>query len=483
MSITPRANLVSSMAYFGSVNVIAFCAGVIRQKVFAVFLAPGGLGAFSLATSFFELLTTLVRLGAPVGLLREFTQSLTDGDRSRAARVFRDVQRIVIALALALGAGLTLLAPALTNYLFAGVLPWWTILVLAAAVPVALASELRDAAINGLGQTRTLALSSVTTVLLGLVVAVWLVTTFELAGAILQLAAGTLIALFVSQGFLSRIFRPKEHDPDRVPPNEAHRAVVGAFQVGTATALQHLAVTANLFVFRSMIVANLGAFENGLYQGTMGVSRQYTTAILAGVFVYLYPRLVELAGRPESFSRELSKTASFTLALVVPISLTLIATRDWIVRLMFTAEFSPIIRLMAYSLSADVLMVLAGIFRTALLALGRARSYVLVGLLGEGLYFGLFFGGLRAFGLVGATGASLAAGVVSLSLYGGALVRWGEFKPPLRLVLQLLFLPVVGATVLSFPSVGTSRVLALALAAVWLGLWRRELRSGLGLER
>jgi O-antigen/teichoic acid export membrane protein len=478
--VTPRANLATSMAYFGSINVIAFCAGVIRQKVFAVFLAPIGLGALGLAASFFELFTTLVRLGAPVGFLREFTRSLSDGDRSRAARVFRDVQRIVVLLALALGAAVTLVAPALTDHLFAGVLPWWTIPVLAAAAPIALTGELRHSAINGLGQTRMLALATVVTVLLGLVVAVWLVATFELAGAILQLAAGALIALLVSQGFLSRIFRPTEHNPGRVPSSEARRAVAETFQVGTATAAKDLAATANLFVFRSMIVTRLGAFENGLYQGTMAVSHQYTTAILSGVFVYLYPRLVVLAGRPDSFARELSKSAGFALALVVPISLALIATRDWIVRIVFTSEFSGMIPLMAYSFSGDILTILVGVFRIALLASGRAWLYIVIGLLGEGLYLGAFLGGLRVFGLAGATRAYLAAGVMASALYGIVLARRGEFKLPKRLVLQLLLLlPLIGAAIASPPGIWISRVLALSFAVGWLWIWRNELLSGL----
>jgi len=468
------------MAYLGSINVIAFCAGVIRQKVFAVFLSPRGLGGFSLAASFFELFTILVGLGASVGLLREFTRSLADGDRSRAARVFRDVQRIVIAFALALGGALTLLAPAVSEHVFAGVLPWWTIPVLGAAAPAVLAGELRHSAINGLGQTRTLVFSSVTTVLLGLGVAVWLVVAFELAGAILQLAAGALIGLLVSQGFLSRIFRPREHDPEQVPPLEARRAVVGAFRVGAATALQHLAVTTNLLVFRSLIVANLGTFANGLYHGTMALSRQYTVAIWAGVFVYLYPRLAELTGHPGSFSRELSKSVGFVLALVVPVSLALIATRDWIVQIVFTPEFSPMIPLMAYSFSGDVLIVLAGVLRIALLASGRACSYIVVGLLDEAAYLGAFLGGLYLSGLTGATQAYLAAGPIGLALYGVVLWRRGELTLPARLVVQLLsVVPVVGAAMMSPPGVWTSRVLALLLAVGWLGVWRRELLAGL----
>jgi PST family polysaccharide transporter len=477
--LTPSLSLFSSVAYFAGVNAIAFLAGVVRQKAFAVYLAPTGVGAFSLAASFFELFTTFAQLGAPVGLLREFTRSLRDENPSRAARVFRDVQRIVVFVAISLGAVLLLLAPSITQYFFGGVVPWWTIPILVAAAPVALSGELRHSAINGLGKTRTLALATVTAVLLGLVATVWLVATLNLAGAILQIAAGALITLFVSQGFLGRIFRLREQNPNRVPPDEARHAVADAFRVGAATASQHLMVTANLFVFRSMIVAHLGTFKNGLYQGTMGLSRQYTASILAGVFVYLYPRLAELAGQPKTFSRELAKSASFALTVIVPISVTLIAIRDWIVWAVFTGEFAPMIPLMAYSFSADVFVVLVGVFRIALLASGRARVYTIAGLVGEGVYLAAFLGGLRMFGLSGATGAYLVAALAELTLYGIVLARRGDFKPQSRLIVQIVLAPfVIGASMISPLGAWTSRVLALALGAAWLGVWRRELVSG-----
>jgi len=306
------------------------------------------------------------------------------------------------------------------------------------------------------------------------------VATLELSGAILQLAAGAGIGFAVSQRFLARVFRIHEHEPERVPGDEARRMVVGAFRVGSATALQHLAVTANLFAFRSLIVARLGPAANGLYHATMGLSRQYTAAVLAGVFVYLYPRLAELSGRPASFSTELSRSSGFVLALVVPMSLALLASRDWLVRLVFSAEFAPMVPLLAYSLSGDVLMILAGLFRIALLASGRAWSFVMVGLLEEGLYLVAFLGGLHLWGLVGAAQSYVAAGALGIALYAIALWRHGELALSARRLLQMsLVLPALGLVAMGPMGGGSSRALALALGLGWLALWRREVVSGL----
>jgi len=480
-AIAARPDLLSSVGYLGAVNAIAFGAGIIRQKVFAVLLGPAGLGAFSLAASFLELLTSLARLGMSTGLLGEFTHSVTNADWSRAGRLFVDVRRIVIFVSVVLGLGVVLLTPVIGHYLFAGVLPWWTVLVLAIAAPFVLMAQLCGSVVNALGRIRTLAIANVATVLIGLPVAVWLVATYDLAGAVAQLVTGAFVALLISQSALYTVFRVSAHSPQLVSKREARAAVAAAFRVGLAEALYYAVATANFFGFRSVIVASLGTRANGIYQGSMALSRQYSGTISAGIFVYLYPRLVSLAKSPELFSRELSRAAGFALALVVPISLALIATRDWIIGIVFTGEFSPMLPLMAYTFCGDVAEVLVAIFRVALLASGSVRQYVLAGLLAEGLYLGAFFGGLHVFGLSGAAGAYLAVSVLSLPLYGVMLARRGELRLSLRLAVQCLSAILVLSIAIMFPvGIWTSRVGAFSLAVVWIGAWRRELFSGLG---
>ena len=474
-----HTSLVGSVSYVGGVNLVAFAGGLIRQKVFAVHLGPAGLGAFGLAASFLELFTTLTRLGAPAGLLRELRRSFIDDDRSKAARVFMDVRRTVLLVSIVLGVGVALLAPVLDEYVFAGVVPRWSLLILVTAAPLLLASELSNSVINALGRIRLMAASNVTTVLLGLPVATWLVATWGLAGAIIQLSTGAVIAFLVSQSFLLQVFRPREHGPDRVPRIEAGRALAGAFRVGIAQTLHHLAMTGNFFTFRSMIVANMGTVAGGLYQGTMALSRQYTIALSGGLFVYFYPRLAGLSGDVEGFSRELSRGISFVLSVVVPIAVCLLAVRDWIVRAVFTAKFSPMVDLLAYSTLGDMATIVGEVLKLALLASGPPRTYAVVGLVTEGLYLGAFALGLHGFGLRGAVGSYLIASVLALPICGVILIRRGQLKLTRRLVLQLvLTAPAVGIIALAPLDAWTSRGLAIGMALVWVAAWRRELLSG-----
>jgi O-antigen/teichoic acid export membrane protein len=474
-----QSSLVGSVAYIGGINVVAFAGGLVRQKVFAVFLGPAGLGAFGLAASFLELLATLARLGAPAGLLREMRQALAQQEWSKAARVFIDVRRVTLRRTVVLGVATALLAPVLIDHLLAGVVPRWSIALLALTAVLLLAGELCYAAMNAFGRVRTMAVANVTAVLLGLPVATWLVASWGLSGALVQLGTGALIAFVVSQRLLTSIFRPGEHHPDRIRTEDAARTVARAVRIGMAQTLHHLAITANLLAFRSMIVARLGTAASGLYQGTMGLSRQYTIALSGGLFVYLYPRLGARANDLDDFAQELARGLGFALAVVVPAGVGLIAFRDWIVRIVFSHEFEPMIQLMGYSMLGDMATIVGEVLKLAILASGASRTYAALGLVTEAVYLGAFWVGLHAFGLPGAVGAYLAASLLGVVICGAALVRRGRLRLSARLTSQLLLaLPIAAVVTIAPWGGGTTRVVAIVLGAAWMAIWWRELRSG-----
>jgi O-antigen/teichoic acid export membrane protein len=215
--------------------------------------------------------------------------------------------------------------------------------------------------------------------------------------------------------------------------------------------------------------------------GETGVARRVKSgiALSGGLFVYLYPRLAGRAGDLEGFARDLSRGLGFVLSVVVPIAVGLLAVRDWIVRIVFTGEFSHMVDLMVYSVLGDIAAILGEVLKLAVLASGPPRTYIVVGLVTEGLYLGIFVLGLHAVGLSGAVGAYLVAGLLGLPICGAVLIRRVQLKFSPRLVIQLLTaVPVVGLTTLVALGAWTSRGLALTVALVWVAVWRRELQSG-----
>ncbi len=165
--------------------------------------------------------------------------------------------------------------------------------------------------------------------------------------------------------------------------------------------------------------------------------------------------------------------------MVLPVAVGLIAVRDWIVRIVFSHEFEPMIQLLGYSMVGDMATIVGEVLKFAILASGASRTYAVLGLVTEAVYLGAFCLGLQAFGLPGAVGAYLVASLLGVMICAAVLVRRGRLRLSGRLTCQLLLaLPIVGAvTILPWGGASTP-VLAIAVAAGWVAIWWRELRSG-----
>jgi hypothetical protein len=136
------------------------------------------------------------------------------------------------------------------------------------------------------------------------------------------------------------------------------------------------------------------------------------------------------------------------------------------------------IQLMGYSMVGDMATIVGEVLKLAILASGASRTYAVLGLVTEVVYLGAFWLGLHAFGLPGAVGAYLVASLLGVVICGVALVRLGRLRLSVRLTSQLLLaLPIAAVVAIAPWGGGTTPVLAIALAAGWMAIWWRELRS------
>jgi len=477
----PPQPLFSVMGYIGGVNVLAFGVGIVRQKVFAVFLGAAGFGAYSLAAALFDFLASAARAGLHTGVLREMSAALGRGERGSALRLLVLVRRAAVLFSVLLAGGIALAAEPISATVLHGQLPPWAVRVVALAIPFLVATGFADAGLNAFGEIRRLAVGKAVGMLLSLGATVALVAWLGLPGAVIQIATGAVLGWIVLQSLLRRPVAAAKREAAAVTASGValRSALLAVGALGLAQSVHHIILSGNLFVFRSLIVAELGVFNNGIYQGVMGLSRQYTTALMSGVFVYLYPSLSALARDRERFAEELASVGRVMLAVSVPLALALLATRDWIVPLVFTREFSGMVPLMAFSAIGDVPALTASMLHVSLLAAGRPLAYGVLGALAGVLNLGLFYWGLTVFGLTGAVGAYVAFGCVELAMmlayltWGAKIDLGGRFFGQIFAAIPLL----AGAALLP-AGAWTTRLICVVLAVGWIGLWRKDLERG-----
>jgi len=468
---SPTPGIGRSLGLMGSASVVALAAGIVRQKVFAVYLGPAGLGLYGVLASLFDLLGVLVLLGAPAGLLREASASLGRGAPDRVRTVLGAVRWVLLGTSALFIGGAFLLGSHLAARFE---VPSGWVLLLTLGLPAVVFSATSEAVLNAFGRIRRLALSKVTTTLASLVVMVALVASLGLRGSVIQVVTGAWIAALASAAFLRGVM-PSPSSGGDATRNDALPAMLRAvFALGAAQIVMHGAANLNQFLFRSLLVLGEGEVAGGLYQGALGLSKQYTAAFSAALYVYAYPRLSRGSSDPGAIGRELDGVFSFLLALGVPVALFLLASRDLLVSVVFTAEFQPMVPLMAWTLAVDPFQISVLVLAFAVLATCSPTASLVLGLLYEATYLAAFAWGTTEWGLPGAVAAYGIATAAGLVLFGGYLVRRRGVglsgKVLGRFVVGALLVGVAGRLPLS-PS---GRGVMMVLAGAWLWGHRRE---------
>ncbi len=475
-----RAPVARGVAVLGASNGVALLAGVVRQKVFAVFLGTAGFGALSLAIALFDALANLARFGVPSGLLREASRFEADGYPERVDRAYRSSRALLLSVAGALFAATVLARSWIADELFRGALPAWVPPLVAAGVPLLLLANLAETMLTVRQALARIAVGKVVTTVFSLALMVGLVTWLGLTGAVLQIWTGAAVAALVTWVACRGVFAS---DPTRargVPAGVARAAVRAVLVVGVAEALHHVAVAGNLLIFRVLVVRELGLDANGLYQVVLGLSRQWVPAVLGGVFIALYPRLAAVSGDRRAVGVEVGSALRLVFVLGVPAVLVLLATRDWIVTILLTESFRGVEPLLRVSAAGDLAALVAGVVHMSLLAVGAVRVFLLSGLAVELLYL---VGVSSTIGPLGLTGAVLSYSVVaalSVPVYLVCLGGRVEGRPSRSEVGRLgLGLILVTAAVLAPGPGGPYRWVVLGAAVAWTLAHLPRLRSEL----
>ncbi len=170
-----------------------------------------------------------------------------------------------------------------------------------------------------------------------------------------------------------------------------------------------------LILIRDMVASQLGLATAGLWQATWRLSEVYLGVVMASLSLYFHPRLGEVVGTP-ALRKEIVQTFVQVVGITAATALTIFVLRDWVVRIVFTAEFLPVRDLMPFQLLGDVLRMAAWTLGFVLVALVRSRWYITSEILIPAIYFGGAMYLVPKFGAQGVTWAYCLAGATHFAI-------------------------------------------------------------------
>ncbi|MDT0631814.1 O-antigen translocase [Rubrivirga sp. S365] len=454
-------SILRATSIVGGGSLITILVGLARAKGVALLIGPAGLGIIGLLTSVMTTATTVLGLGLASSSVRSVAAAV--GDPAALGAIRRALWRSNVLLGLVGLAALSLLSVPIARYVFgsgarAADVAWVSVGVLAALVAGA-----QMALLQGLRRTGDLARASVTGAVVAAAAGLTLLAIFRSDG-IRWFVISTPVATMGAAFWFTRSLRPVRGAA--APPGAAvwsqWRAMISLGWVLMVAGVAGGVV--DLFV-RSVLARHLGVDAAGQYQAASAISIQYLGLILGAMAADYYPRLAQVADRPEAFRAAVNEQLEVAVLLAGPLLLAVLGLAPWVLTALYSSDFRAGDDLLRGLVVADVLKMATWTIGFALLARGRSAAFLALELTGQAVFAGATHLLVPRVGLVGVGAAFCLYLVWSVAIGWGGVRPWHGVSMHRRPAFYLAAL--LGAAILT---AGASQVSDGASAAVGLAL-------------
>lgn len=159
-----------------------------------------------------------------------------------------------------------------------------------------------------------------------------------------------------------------------------------------------VAMPLSQLLIRDHLVDTFGWNDAGMWQAVTRISDMYLMIITTTLTVYYLPRLAEITDT-QILRKEIIKVYRFIMPVTIVGALSVYLLRDWLIALLFTAEFTPMIDLLGWQLVGDVIKIGSWVLGFVMLGRAMTKSYIITEVLFSFSLVGITYALTPVFGL------------------------------------------------------------------------------------
>ena len=384
--------------------------GIVRSKVNAVLLGPGGVGLMGLYSSISQIVGTLTGMGIGSSGVRQIAEAAGTGDQIRIARTIMTLRRVALFLGLTGALALFLFRKPICQMTFGNMEHAGEVGILAILIFLGEVAGGQAALIQGMRRIGDLARRSIIGAVLGTMASATIIYFYRERGIVASFIAIATLELLSSWWFARKIqvervtLRWKELWGEARP----------LLALGLVLTSSGLIAAGGAYVTQLIIVRQFSMDAVGLYRSAMTLSVVYAGFILQAMGTDFYPRLTAVAKDHPTCNRLVNEQAEVGLLLAVPGILATLTFTPLIIHAFYSAKFVPAVDILRWQILGILLRVGSWPMAFILLAKELKKMFFWTELASGGLYVGLIYFCLRMWGLTGA----------GIAFFGGYLVYW-----------------------------------------------------------
>lgn len=390
-------HILKSSAILGSARVIKILIGMLRVKMMAILLGPGGVGLFGIYETISLMVATIAGMGVSRSSVRQIAQSAGNGDREHIARTTKTVMRVVWLLGIFGTLAMAFLSWPISNFTFESNEHAFPIMLLSITVLMITLSGGCESIMQGLGRIADLAKQNITGAGAGTLATIALLAIFKEKAIIPALLASYACLLAAAWWFVRKVDLPQTG----ITWAESLRETGPLVKLGLA--LMNAALLSSLVAYAAqmLIAREFGMGAVGIYLCAFSLSGKFVGFIIDAMWTDFYPRASSVANDHIALNRVVNEQTEIALLLAAPGLLATLVSAPWLIRLFYTGAFGEATLLLRWFTLGCLGGVICGPLRIVQLAKGKSLLCFLTETVTSGLHITMIFVLLKLFSLPG----------------------------------------------------------------------------------
>lgn len=403
--------ILKATGVFGIMQVMKMFVSIVGSKFVAIFLGPIGIGTVGLLNNTLTIITSISSFGISTTSVREIAVADSDEDKTKLNQTIYIIQKIAFAIGL-FGALLAIIFSSLlskwtfgsTNYNH-----WFIILSINFFFTSYTAS--RVAILQGKRMLKIIAISNVISSILITLATVSIYYFYRFDGIVPVILVSSAINLAINLYF-TKSYRTTEIHFDYF---EIYQKSLPILKLGLLLSINLIFSHICTFIIKLYLNGNGVTPEIlGFYEVSTVVLISYVGMIFTSMSIDFYPRLTSINQDNLSVKELVNNQLEVGLLLVTPAIVFLYLVAPFVIQLLYTKEFLPVVLIFKAALFSIIIKTVNWPIAFIILAKGNKKQFLKQELISNILNVSLTILLYNLYGLVGIGIAS----VVNFSLYG-----------------------------------------------------------------
>lgn len=361
-------------------TLIKMISGLVINKAISLYVGPAGLALIGQFQNFSQLAMTAAQGAINTGVTKYTAEY--GKDREKMAVLFSTAGKISLICSIFVGGSIILLSKYASIYFFETIRYEYVFIIFGFTIVLFVINNLLLSIINGLRETKAWIMINIIQSVYSLIFTTLLIFVLGMDGALIALVTNQSVILFVVLWVIRRhkilnlvIFK------ERFSRTEAKK--LSSFALMTIITLA--SGPTSLVLVRNFITKTEGLEVAGYWQAIWSLSTMALLLFMTVMRIYFLPRLSELDNRSLLRKELVNGIVLFTLVASIG-SLIIYIYREWIVIVLFSKDFLPMINLFFWQILGSIVKVIGTFFGILLSAKAKNFRVIIANVLFSFLY-------------------------------------------------------------------------------------------------